>query len=111
MVAHLAADALESYGAISLPSSLLTATDHPAVPFPSSWRRRIEKLADTCLDAQSSGPAHDAATSACAAAQHALHAYAQSGRGTVVSRALTRVTRIAALAACYAGAAALELDG
>lgn len=113
MVAHLTADALESYGAIALPSSLLVATDHPSVPFPPSWRRRIERLAEQCASVQPSEVAHDelrrAAMSACAAAQHALQAYMHAGKGSAVSRALGRVTRIAALAACYAGAAALDL--
>src|SRR5947209_5474717 len=59
MLAHLAAGALESYGAVASPASLLAAGDHPTVPFPPSWRRRIEKLAEHCLDAQSSGANHD----------------------------------------------------
>jgi hypothetical protein len=112
MVAHLAADALETYGTTAPSASLLNLTDHPAVPFPPSWKRRIEVLGDRTarlLPAAAGDELVDAAAGARAAAAHALRAYASTGRGTVVSRTVCRVVRLSALAACYAGAAALDL--
>jgi hypothetical protein len=113
MVAHLSADALEAFGAAAPSVSLSGFTDRPAVPFPASWRHRIERLSRNCTASQSSQAAgdelHTASVAACSAAQRALHVYARTGHGTVVARTVCRVTRIAALAACYAGVAALEM--
>lgn len=116
MAAHLSADALAAYGQTSAAMSLLNLTDHPMVPFPASWRGRIEDLSRRRARMQAAGDgdatARDllgAADSACSAASHALRTYQRSGHGTGVSRAMSRVVRIAALAACFAGCAALDM--
>lgn len=118
MTAHLAADALAAHAPETVSTSLFGA-GRPAVAFPPSWRAAIEELARR-LDRVSrepdlpagSGLDHDllaAADSACAAASHALRSYRQSGHGNGVSQAMARVVRIAALASCYAGCAALDM--
>lgn len=115
MTAHLAADALEAYGLVTAPASLLSLHDRPAVPFPQSWRSRIEELSERLTRVRrgvDAGAAESdlllAAGAASSAANHALRVYQRSGHGTGVSRAMSRVTRIAALAACYAGTSALD---
>lgn len=117
MVAHLAADALAAYGMARPSISLVGSVDHPPVAFPPSWRARIEDLSRRLSRVQrssagESGAARDlllAAEAAASAANHALRIYQRSGRGNGMSRATCRVTRIAALAACYAGCAALDM--
>jgi len=117
LTAHRSADALaafEAAGGTSLPSG----RDHPAVPFPPAWRARIERTAERVGamrrrigdDAdEMTRDLLDAADAASAAAVQALRAYERSGHGNGVSRAIGRVTRIAALAACYASGAALDV--
>lgn len=118
MTAHLAADALDAFGGTAASSSVLERQDGPPVPFPPSWRACIDDSSSrlAAMRRRAIEPVGDAsrdliegAEAATSAASHALRTYQRSGHGTGVSRAVGRVTRIAALGSAYAAGAALDL--
>lgn len=111
-IAHAAAST--AHAAAELLSTLSGEVDRRAEPiaFPASWRRLIELLSAAIHEV---GPTHDEERlrlreAACAArdgADAARHAYERLGPLTAGFPAASRFARIAALAAAYAGCAAL----